>query len=397
MAKPRTKHPRVNLTEGRVRRFKPPRSGYDLHYDRTVRRLALAVYASGTRTWKFLYTVRGKTQWVTIGSATHVTVAAARDQGHRLAAAIADGRNPQSEHMEARKADTFWGLADRYFDEYAEQNLKSHYQTRYLLTKYLPDRFCETRARELSRADVKAILLPLASKTPGIARQVLAAISSVCQWAVDEAEVLSVNPCREITRTKPVARERVLSIEELPRFWAGFGNSGVAGVALKVLLLTGQRPGEIAAMNRAHVRDGWWEMPGQPDGERWPGTKNANSHRIWLPAVAVELVSEVEGGPTFVFGRRPHSMAKAMRSAMASICKQLKVERATPHDLRRTHGTTVCRLLGFGGSDAMNRIQNHVEGGITTTYNRYGYELEIKTVMERVAEELMRVVALPLG
>ena len=62
------------------------------------------------------------------------------------------------------------------------------------------------------------------------------------------------------------------------------------------------------------------------------------------------------------------------------------VERATPHDLRRTHGTTDHRGSGFG-RDAMNRIQNHREGGIASVYDRHGYAEENKRIMEAVAAQ----------
>jgi hypothetical protein len=63
------------------------------------------------------------------------------------------------------------------------------------------------------------------------------------------------------------------------------------------------------------------------------------------------------------------------------------VPRATPHDLRRTHGSTIT-ALGFG-RDAMNRIQNHREGGIGDVYDRHKYAAENKRIMEAVASRLM--------
>ena len=66
------------------------------------------------------------------------------------------------------------------------------------------------------------------------------------------------------------------------------------------------------------------------------------------------------------------------------------MERATPHDLRRTHGTTIARL-GFG-RDAMNRIQNHREGGIASVYDRHQYAEENKKIMETVARHLETLV-----
>jgi integrase len=73
--------------------------------------------------------------------------------------------------------------------------------------------------------------------------------------------------------------------------------------------------------------------------------------------------------------------------AMRAICAELGAERATPHDLRRTHGTTIA-ALGFG-RDAMNRVQNHKEGGIGSVYDRHQYADENKRVMEATAARIM--------
>jgi integrase len=97
----------------------------------------------------------------------------------------------------------------------------------------------------------------------------------------------------------------VLSDAEVKLFWQAFGQAGVAGAALQVLLLTGQRPGEIACARREHIVDGWWTLPGSAH-EHWPGTKNAQTHRIWLPQAAQKIIAslgEEESG--FVFGRPP--------------------------------------------------------------------------------------------
>jgi integrase len=79
--------------------------------------------------------------------------------------------------------------------------------------------------------------------------------------------------------------------------------------------------------------------------------------------------------------------------AMRTICIKAGIEPAVrPHDVRRTHGSTVT-AMGFG-RDAMNRIQNHKEGGIADVYDRHGYEAETKQIMETVAH---RIVALAEG
>jgi integrase len=143
-------------------------------------------------------------------------------------------------------------------------------------------------------------------------------------------------------------------------------------------------------MRREHIKDGWWEMPGSPDKMLgWPGTKNGESHRVWLPKVVRGIIAEANDGAGFVFGgRRP---VGGLDAAMRAICADLRVnEKAVPHDLRRTFSTRVTRL-GFG-RDAMNRVTNHKEGGIADVYDRHRYETENKKIMERVAAKIMALV-----
>jgi integrase len=121
----------------------------------------------------------------------------------------------------------------------------------------------------------------------------------------------------------------------------------------------------------------------------WPGTKNGASHRVWLPAAAQALLAEMDGKGFVLAGPRGSAVGK-LDAAMRAICKKLGAERATPHDLRRTHGTTIA-ALGFG-REAMNRVQNHVEGGIASVYDRHQYADENKRIMETVAARIMALV-----
>jgi integrase len=226
---------------------------------------------------------------------------------------------------------------------------------------------------------------------PVLANQVLAAASAIFTWAIRE-EIVSNNPCKLVARNSTKSRERVLSQSEIPIFWSAFDDAGlVAGSALRMILLTGQRPGEVAHMRREHVKDGWWEMPGDPVPTlSWPGTKNAATHRVWLPLPAQELIAELtDRSPQtgFVFAGPRGRAIDGLDAAMRAISTKLGVEAARPHDLRRTHGSTVTKL-GFG-RDAMNRIQNHKEGGIADVYDRHGYADENKRVMEAVAAEFI--------
>ena len=76
---------------------------------------------------------------------------------------------------------------------------------------------------------------------------------------------------------------------------------------------------------------------------------------------------------------------------MRDICAKLEIERATPHDLRRTALTAIARLKF--GRDAMDRIANHKEDGVTDVYDRHGYAEEDRKIMEALSRHILSLVA----
>src|SRR5262249_10569815 len=141
---------------------------------------------------------------------------------------------------------------------------------------------------------------------------------------------------------------------------------------LQTILLTGQRPGEVAHMRAEHVKDGWWTLPGEPQGDYWPGTKNSRSHSVWLPQVVRDAINS----SGFVFGDPEMRLDITMRRA----CEAAGItDPVRPHDLRRTFGTLVTRL-GFGRA-AMDRLLNHADGSVGSIYDRHGYADEDRAIV----------------
>jgi len=324
--------------------------------------------------------VRGRVRWYTIGPADVISLAEARKRAAKIRVAVADGKDPQAEKRAERGVGTFGELARRYVEEYAKGKNKSWAQADYLVRSHLLPRWGKLLPSHITRDDVKR--LKAAIKAPIVANQTLAAASAIFSWALREQIAgVTLNPCQHVERHATRSRERVLAASEVAPFWTAFGQEGRAGITLKLILLTGQRPGEVIHLRRQHIIDGWWQMPGQPDAALdWPGTKNGESHRVWLPATAQQLLAELDGD----------FAGLKLNAPMQTICRELGVtEKVTPHDLRRTHGTLITGL-GFG-RDAMNRIQNHKDGGIGSVYDRHEYAEENRRVMEAVASEIMRL------
>jgi integrase len=389
--KPASAPNKHKLSDIFIKKLKPRPRPF-LVWDTQQRGLAVAVQPSGRQSWKCVYAFHGRPRWYSIGDVAAIGLSDARKLASRVMFKVAEGQDPAAERKAERSKGTFEELATRYVEEHAKRRNRSWKQADALVRKHLLPRWGKLQGASIARSDVKAMMTRI--KAPIVANQTLAAASAIFAWGIKE-EIVKLNPCALVDRNDTKARERVLSDSEIPKFWTAFDDAGlVQSTALKMLLLTGQRPGEVAHMRREHIVDGWWQMPGDPvPALDWPGTKNKQAHRVWLPAPAQALLTNMpETGLVFA-GPRGGAVDR-LDGAMRDICAKLGLtteeQKVTPHDLRRTHGSTITAL--GKGREAMNRIQNHVEGGIADVYDRHKYADENKRIMEAVASRIMALV-----
>ena len=124
----------------------------------------------------------------------------------------------------------------------------------------------------------------------------------------------------------------------------------------------------------------------------WPGTKNAREPSDMVAAPARALLAELTTATYRLRVPRLHVAVRSTSSTTrcATICAKLGAERATPHHLRRTLGTTVA-ALGFG-RDVLNRFRTTARAASRRVYDRHGYAEEIQHVMEAVAARIMALV-----
>lgn len=383
---PATAPNRHKLSDIFLKKLKPQARPF-MVWDVQQRGLAVAVQPTGHKAWKVVYALNGRPRWYSIGDVAAIGLSDARKLAGRVMFAVAEGKDPAAERKAQRSRGTFEELATRYVEEYAKRHNRSFKQADALVRKHLLPRWGKLQAAAVTRSDVTAMMARI--KAPVVANQTLAAASAMFAWAIRES-VVAVNPCTLAERNETKSRERILSDSEIPLFWKAFDSAGlVASTALKMILLTGQRPGEIVHMRREHIADGWWTLPGDPvPALGWPGTKNGASHRVWLPGQAQALLADMpEAG--LVFAGPRGGAVERIDAAMRDICANLgivKPDKVTPHDLRRTHSSAIA---GGFGREAMNRLTNHKEGGIGDIYDRHEYGPENKRIMEAVAAHIM--------
>jgi integrase len=375
---------RRKLTEFYVKKVRPRDKPFDT-WDTIQRGLRLKVQPSGHRNYSFMYSWRGRPRWMDIGHGIPLKEARKIAAKHRLA--VLEGHDIMAEKKAERGNGTFAELWDRYL-EHAKKN-KAWRQSDYFAKRFLLPKWGRLDFKSITSDDVQAVFDRI--KSPSTANQVLALARVVFNRAAKKKR-MSINPCHGVEPHKMTSRDRVLNPSEVRAFWAEFDRSprSDVGSALKLTLLLGQRPGEVCAMRIEQIdADGWWTMEGAALPNGWVGTKNKATHMIWLPPAAQAIIADRRDGKTS--GRVFPDLRRAeMSEAMKTMCVKLGIPRATPHDLRRTHGTSITRL-GFG-REAMNRIQNHKEGGIADVYDRHAYAAENQKVMETVADHILALV-----
>jgi len=174
--------------------------------------------------------------------------------------------------------------------------------------------------------------------------------------------------------------------EEIKIVWGAFDKLGYPwGPLYKMLLVTGQRRGEVAGMRWSEINGEGWKLP----GER---AKTGKGHLVPLSSLAREILDGVPQIGELVF----RSNRDAHVQNWSKTVKQLRklhgpMESWHIHDLRRTFATHL-RSIGIDRL-TVSKLLNHAEGGTTKIYDRWAADPEKWAAMERWAHRLREIIS----
>lgn len=385
---------RRELTDRFIRNLTPP-DRKTLYWDTKQGGLCLVVQPTGHKSFKVAYRSGGQLRWYHTDRYGAIYLKEARDVARQIRARVAAGADPHADKMKSRQGIALRKLAEKYQDQYAQKVNKSWEQPANLLRWYVYPTLGTRKAKDVTRDDVRRLFRKLGEDRPILANQVLAAVSAVYSWALGEEEPdIEINPTTGIRRNPTTERERVLTESEIQAVWPKLDDFGVIkATALKCVLLTAQRSGEVTHMRGEHIDGQWWTLPGQPQAETgWPGTKNHLDHRVWLSEPVMELLLEL-GLPKngFVFANERGKAMGDLSAVTRNIWAGLEFPRFTVHDLRRTAATQMTSM----GIDRLivSRILNHREGGVTQIYDRFSYDTPKRNALVAWAGRLLEIVS----
>lgn len=240
---------------------------------------------------------------------------------------------------------------------------------------------------DLRRSQITLMLDRVAVQAgPVMADRTLAYLRAALNWYEARTDDWHSPIVRGMARAGATERTRVLNDGELRRLWRATDEAAPFCRFIRVVLLTGQRRGEVAGMawHELDLARGLWTIP----PERF---KAGQPHLVPLSDGVLDLLGGRQARGPHVFsttdGRRPISgFGRAL--ARAQIRSGTTGWRL--HDLRRTVRTRMAALRV--SSAVAELVLGHGKRGLARVYDQHSYLPEMREALELWAAELARIV-----
>ena len=391
---------RAPLTDITVRALKSPPSGTSELWDGKISGFGVRASAKGTKAFVLLYRSNGRSRRLTLGRYPIMSLTDARRAAQQALAKVASGEDPA---LSARAPPVtnlfaFETFAATFIERYAKPKNRDWRETARLLNREFVPHLTGRDVRAIKRAELLIVIDAIVARgSTGAAIHALAAIRRLFNWAVERgviehSPVLGLKPPGRIN-----ARDRVLSDFELTAVWRAAGQLGYPfGVIVHLLILTGQRRGEVTGLlwSDLDLKAALWSLPAERN-------KSGRPHEVPLTMSTVRILQSLprlHEAMVFPANRHDpenpvsgHGKAKLRLEAISGVTGW------TLHDLRRTTATGMAKLKVY--PHVIERVLNHASGtfaGVAGVYNRFGYLDEMRDALELWERHLQHSISPPI-
>ena len=366
----------------RVRAAKPRTKRYDIRDD-VIPGLFLRVFPSGARSFALDRMARGRRRYATIGDADAMTIPEARREARRLIASyIEPAKTDNGPRTPGHPMDAFAAeFLERYARHWKPSTLES---SAYMVRNHILPAFGHLTVDTITVEHVKDWFASMADK-PGSANRAMPTLSVMMRMAeLWGYRPHNSNPCKNTRRYKTQARERFLTADEMARLNAvltrdEFWCPHIVAI-VRLLMLTGCRFGEIAALEWDWIKDKRIHLPDSKNGPR----------TVWLSSAAREVLDRLPRKSAWVFPSRWGNLDHL--SDITGFWRDVRTEAGLrdvrPHDLRHTyasvalmHGETVLPI---------GRLLGHDHPGTTLKYTNFA-DAAAREAVDTVSSVLRRV------
>ena len=359
--------------------------------DAGCRGLSIRCTTAGVKTWSYAYKLNGKMRRITLGEYPSMGLGEARAQADGLRKQRSLGKDPRAlqdaeRTARAQKTFTFAELCDLYI-EHVKASGKISWKTDEGYLKRPKAKFGKRPAVSITKRELVDFFQAIALTSKSSANRTQSTVRTMWGWAADRDHI-PMNFLAGIKKVggKEAEKDRVLTADELRVFLAVLVEADVEAtetvrMALKGILLTAQRPGEVAGMMLSELHDlegltPHWIIP------RLRTKNKKTEHTVPLSPAAVRLILEaLEVSKEYakgkndrpVFASRFEGVTTLARHSLSHAVRRIVVGKGfakfTPHDLRRTAATLAQSLRV--PRDYVKALLNHKDGDVTAIYARW--------------------------
>lgn len=390
------------LTDKFLKSVKPQSIRYEVP---DTNGLSIRVSPTGKIIFQTRFRFNSKAQRLDFGPYPEISLSKARELNQIARNQLALNINPiedrKEKEIESQRAITVKQLADEFIKKEICGRLKRK-RPEYaqgILNKNIIPFIGNMKVRNTNRRDIVSVLEKIVERgSPVMANRASSLVKQMFNFA-EARGWIEKNPCVAITRTsiggKESPRDWYLSYKQIWRFWHGVEDSNISiqlKIALKLLLVTGQRRGELIFGKWSHVdlEKMRWTIPASL-------SKNGKEHIIHLSPLAIELFSQLKDADykTYLIpSLKPDCDApiseRAINRAVSRIRALLDLPDLTPHILRHTFSTHLSGLKI--APHVIEKLLNHQLSGMLAVYNHHNYYSERKEALNIWSELLEQII-----
>jgi integrase len=391
----------MGLTDLQVSKTKPRDTRFELVDGNG---LSLRITPNGLKVWQFRYRFNGIRRRMDLGHYPAISLAEARTRHGEamqdLEHSIDPGRQALTEKHKLKAIPNFKDMILELWE--AElRHKRSGIETKRLLEKDIVPHWGNRKVSEIKRRDIVLLLDGIAKRGPIIRNRVHSALTRLFNFSAERG-VIEDSPCTRIRKLPETSKTRVLMDEEIKALWKALDlrNDKIdlfitSKLCLKLILLTGQRPGEICGMtwNELDLKNDVWTIPAAR-------MKNNLEHKLPLTASVKKIIQQAKrifGGDTPWVFPSPNKKAPLVQHSLSRAISRHHVEMGieeefTPHDIRRTMRT---RLAGLNVPEFIaERVLGHKLEGMLAVYNQYDYLPEKRKALEAWEAKLKAILGI---
>ncbi len=345
--------------------------------------------ADGGGQWFLRVTIHGRRREMGLGSLTYVTLKEAREEANRWRTVVRKGKDPIKERdrerrLAARAAPTLEMVALEAFEARKAELKNDGKSGRWFspLELHVLPKIERVPVEEIDQQDIKNTLAPIWHEKAETARKAMNRLGIVMRHAAAmglDVDIQATEKAKALLGKSRHKAQHVAAMDwrEVPAFYAGLNEGSITHLALRLLILTAARSGEIRFCHLDEIEGDVWTL----SSERM---KTGNEHRIPLSAEALKVIEQAKpfARDGFLF---PSVRKGVISDATMARYMERKGLEARPHGFRSSFRTWCAEETDTPREVAEMALAHIVGGAVERAYRRTDYLDQRRELMEKWA------------